>query len=66
MAYLISPLARAARSLPDRSRLGRVNAGYLEELEKAGFLEIRQRGLGKTNLYRLSLTIQKLPKGGRA
>src|SRR5208337_2643813 len=39
---------------------------YLEELEKAGFLEIRQRGLGKTNLYRLFLTIQKPQKRGRA
>ena len=39
---------------------------YLEELEKAGFLEIRQRGLGKTNLYRLFLTIQKPLKRGRA
>ena len=42
---------------------------YLEELEKAGFLEIRQRGLGKTNLYRLFLTVQKPgakpQKGGR-
>ena len=32
---------------------------YLEELEKAGFLEIEQRGLGKTNLYRLFLKVQK-------
>jgi DNA-binding transcriptional regulator PaaX len=39
---------------------------YLEELEKAGFLEIRQRGLGKTNLYRLFLTIQKPQKRGHA
>lgn len=39
---------------------------YLEELEKAGFLEIRQRGLGKTNLYRLFLTVQKPQKRGRA
>ena len=39
---------------------------YLEELEKAGFLEIRQRGLGKTNLYRLFLTVQKPQKHGRA
>ena len=42
---------------------------YLDELEKAGLLEIEQRGLGKTNLYRLFLTVQKLnqkpPKGGR-
>jgi hypothetical protein len=32
---------------------------YLEELESAGLLEIMQRGLGKTNLYRLFLTIKK-------
>jgi hypothetical protein len=32
---------------------------YLEELEKASLLEIVQRGLGKTNLYRLFLTVQK-------
>jgi hypothetical protein len=32
---------------------------YLDELEKRGFLEIVQRGLGKTNLYRLFLTVQK-------
>ena len=42
---------------------------YLDELEKAGLLEIEQRGLGKTNLYRLFLTVQKLSakpqKGGR-
>jgi hypothetical protein len=32
---------------------------YLEELEKAGLLEIIQRGLGKTNIYRLFLTVKK-------
>lgn len=32
---------------------------YLKELESAGILEIKQRGLGKTNLYRLYLTINK-------
>ena len=32
---------------------------YLKELESTGFLEIKQRGLGKTNLYRLHLTINK-------
>jgi len=32
---------------------------YLKELESAGLLEITQRGLGKTNLYRLYLTIKK-------
>ena len=33
---------------------------YLKELETAGILEIEQRGLGKTNLYRLYLTIKKV------
>jgi hypothetical protein len=32
---------------------------YLEELEKVGLLQIVQRGLGKTNLYRLFLIVQK-------
>jgi hypothetical protein len=32
---------------------------YLKELETVGILEIHQRGLGKTNLYRLHLTIKK-------
>lgn len=31
---------------------------YLDELEKSAFLEIVQRGLGKTNLYRLHLTVK--------
>ena len=35
---------------------------YLKELETGGLLEIEQRGLGKTNLYRLHLTV---PKGGK-
>ena len=34
---------------------------YLKELEAAGLLEITQRGLGKTNLYRLFLTVKKGP-----
>jgi uridine phosphorylase len=32
---------------------------YIDELERAGFLEVRQRGLGKTNIYRLHLTVKK-------
>lgn len=32
---------------------------YLKELETAQFLEVEQRGLGKTNLYRLHVTVQK-------
>ena len=38
---------------------------YLEELEKASLLEIVQRGLGKTNLYRLFLVVQKPSARGR-
>jgi hypothetical protein len=32
---------------------------YLKELESAGLLDITQRGLGKTNLYRLHVTVKK-------
>jgi DNA-binding transcriptional regulator PaaX len=32
---------------------------YLKELEAAGLLDITQRGLGKTNLYRLQITVKK-------
>ena len=31
---------------------------YLKELEQVELLEIKQRGLGKTNLYRLFLTVK--------
>ena len=31
---------------------------YLKELESAELLEITQRGLGKTNLYRLHLIVK--------
>jgi hypothetical protein len=33
---------------------------YLDELEAKGILEIQQRGLGKTNYYRLHLTVKAL------
>jgi hypothetical protein len=41
---------------------------YLDELEASGFLEIEQRGLGKTNYYRLHLTVKGKPagKGGKS
>jgi hypothetical protein len=40
---------------------------YLEELEQSKFLEIEQRGLGKTNYYRLFLTVKgKSSKGGKS
>jgi hypothetical protein len=31
---------------------------YLKELQAAGLLEIKQRGLGKTNLYSLHVSVQ--------
>jgi Helix-turn-helix domain len=40
---------------------------YLEELEQTGFLEVEQRGLGKTNYYRLHLTVKgKGKKAGQS
>ena len=38
---------------------------YLKELEDIGFLEVKQRGLGKTNIYRLHLTVTKTSTHGR-
>jgi DNA-binding transcriptional ArsR family regulator len=32
---------------------------YLKELEEEGLLEVQQRGLGKTNLYRLHLVVKR-------
>jgi len=32
---------------------------YLKELEEAKLLDVTQRGLGKTNLYRLHVVVQK-------
>src|SRR6202021_1989552 len=37
---------------------------YLKELEAAQLLEIQQRGLGKTNLYRLHLTVKPKKTSG--
>lgn len=34
---------------------------YLNELEGAGFLEVKQQGLGRTNIYRLHLTVKSKP-----
>src|SRR5436190_18092834 len=35
---------------------------YQKELEDTGFLEVTQRGLGKTSLYKLDLTVQRKGK----
>jgi DNA-binding MarR family transcriptional regulator len=51
---------------PGQERLGedmgmstsRVNE-YVKELEKAGYIEITRRGQGKTNLYKLYVTVEK-------
>jgi hypothetical protein len=32
---------------------------YQKELEQAGFLEVTQRGLGKTNYYKLDLRVER-------
>ena len=35
---------------------------YLKELEDAGLLEVTHRGLGKTNLYRLHISVESSKK----
>ncbi len=35
---------------------------YLKELESEGLLEVARRGLGKTNIYRLHLTVKRRGK----
>lgn len=32
---------------------------YIQELEKFGLIEIKRRGLGKTNLYKLNFTVRQ-------
>jgi biotin operon repressor len=55
------------RSFPGQERLAKdVGAGersirtYLKELKAGGFVEIHQRGLGRSNLYVLDITVTKL------
>jgi hypothetical protein len=55
------------RSFPGQERLARdVGAGersirtYLKELKTGGLVEIHQRGLGRSNLYVLDITVSKL------
>src|SRR2546423_15552714 len=47
-----------ARLAVDMGAAERSIRTYLKELETAELLEIEQRGLGKTNLYRLHLTVK--------
>jgi len=55
------------RSFPGQGRLAKdIGAGersirtYLKELEAGGLVEIHQRGLGRSNLYILDITVAKL------
>ena len=70
-AMLLKYAWDAAACFPGQVKLGEdMGAGersvrtYLKELEDAGLLEVEQRGLGKTNMYRLHLTVNKAGKKG--
>jgi len=58
-------LSVGAKLAKDTGSAERSIRTYLKELETAGFLEINQRGLGKTNLYRLFLTVEASRKARR-
>ncbi len=48
------------QTLADDMGITRQSANtHIKELEKKGFLTIKRRGLGKTNLYELTLTVKK-------
>ena len=70
-AMLLKYAWDAGACFPGQVKLGEdMGAGersvrtYLKELEDAGLLEVEQRGLGKTNMYRLHLTVNKARKKG--
>ncbi len=70
-AMLLKYAWDAVACFPGQVKLGEdMGAGersvrtYLKELEDAGLLEVEQRGLGKTNMYRLHLTVNKAGKKG--
>jgi hypothetical protein len=61
------------RSFPGQERLAKdVGAGersirtYLKELETGGLIEIHQRGLGRSNLYVLDITVTKLKQSANS
>lgn len=67
-AMLLKYARQDDRCFPGQARLAEdMGAGersvrtYLNEIEAAGFLEVKQQGLGRTNLYRLHLTVKRKP-----
>ena len=35
---------------------------FIKELERTGFIEIRRRGQGKTNIYKIKFTVRQKPR----
>ena len=65
-AMLLKYARENDRCFPGQQRLAEdMGAGersvrtYQNELEEAGFLEVTQRGLGKTNWYKLDLRVER-------
>lgn len=65
-AMLLKYARQDDRCFPGQARLAEdMGAGersvrtYLNEIEAAGLLEVKQQGLGRTNLYRLHLTVKR-------
>ncbi len=38
---------------------------FIKELAAAGLIEIKRRGMGKTNLYKIKFVVQKAPKNAK-
>lgn len=71
-AMLLSYAWNNESCFPGQDRLGmdmgvtdRSVRTYTQELESAGFLKIKRRGLNKTNVYELDLTVKGSRKQGR-
>jgi Helix-turn-helix domain len=39
---------------------------FIKELERAGFIEIRRRGQGKTNIYKIKFSVRQKARGGKS